>query len=280
MALTISHILDDVDNIWIPNSLTSTQKVQMLNQIEKQLFRETDFPNAVERTYLTADVALYNLPADCPADRIRHVVYSDGTDEAEYPYKTFSVRVAGSTSRWYTIFNDTKILVNPTPTLSGATLKAITVSAGGSGYTSAPTVAITGGGGSGATATATVSSGAVTVVTITATGTDYITAPTISFSGGGGSGATATATIYEDSIYIYFAPQPTEFTIADLTVTPSTPADYHQYYVWRLAEYVAKSQKDVTLANNFAADADDVLDKIKRQFSSQVESGFQMEANW
>jgi hypothetical protein len=280
LALTIQQILDEVDNIWVPNSLTSTQKVQMLNQIEKQLYREIDFPNAAERTYLTASVALYDLPADCPADRLRHLVYSDGTDEFEYPYKTFSVRVSGSTSRWYTIFNDTKILVNPTPTLSGATVKAITVSVGGSGYTSAPTVSITGGGGSGATATATVSSGAVTTVTITAAGTGYTTAPTISFSGGGGSGATATATIYEDSVYFYFAPQPTEFTTADLTVTPSTPADYHIYYVWRLAEYVAKSQKDVSLGNNFATDADAVLLKMKRQFSSQVESSFAQELVW
>lgn len=66
------------------------------------------------------------------------------------------------------------------------------VTAGGTGYTSAPTVTLSGGGGSGATATATVSGGAVTGITITNPGSGYKTAPTISF-GGPGTGAAATA---------------------------------------------------------------------------------------
>lgn len=70
---------------------------------------------------------------------------------------------------------------------------AITVSAGGTGYTSAPTVALTGGAGTGATATATVVSGVVTKVTVTNAGSGYTSAPTVAFSGGGGTGAAATA---------------------------------------------------------------------------------------
>jgi len=280
LALTIQQILDDVDEIWVPNSLSPTQKVRWLNHIEKQLYREMDFPNDTERIYTTEDVAFYNLPSDCPADRIRHVVLSDGTNETEYPYRALSVRTRGSESVWYTIYNDTQILINPTPTLSGGTLRVIEVDDGGTGYTSAPTVSFTGGGGSGATATATVSGGVVTAVTITAAGTNYTSAPTVVFTGGGGSDAEATATIYSDSIYIYFAPSPTEFTTGDLTVSPSTPADYHLYYVWKLAEYVAKSQKDVTLGNNFAADAEGVLMKMKRQFSSTVESAIQQGVVW
>ena len=69
----------------------------------------------------------------------------------------------------------------------------IRVTAGGSGYTSAPTVTFTGGGGSGATATAVVTNGAVTGITLTASGSGYTSAPTVSFAGGGGNGATATA---------------------------------------------------------------------------------------
>jgi hypothetical protein len=76
----------------------------------------------------------------------------------------------------------------------GGTVKTIAVGAGGTGYTSAPTVNITGGGGSGATATATVSGGVVTTVTITNPGAGYTTAPTISLSGVG-TGATATSTL-------------------------------------------------------------------------------------
>jgi hypothetical protein len=73
------------------------------------------------------------------------------------------------------------------------TVTGITVTAGGSGYTSNPTVAITGGGGSGATATATRTGNAVTGITITNGGTGYTSNPTVTITGGAGSGATATA---------------------------------------------------------------------------------------
>lgn len=82
------------------------------------------------------------------------------------------------------------------PALNNTSVVArIDVTAGGSGYVSAPTVAFTGGGGSGATATATIDGGAVVSVAITNAGSGYTSAPTISFSGGSGSGATADAVI-------------------------------------------------------------------------------------
>lgn len=65
--------------------------------------------------------------------------------------------------------------------------------AGGSGYTSAPTVTLTGGGGRGAKAVAVVEGGVVTDVRLTQRGRGYTSAPSVSFSGGGGSGASATA---------------------------------------------------------------------------------------
>lgn len=73
-------------------------------------------------------------------------------------------------------------------------VSAVAVSNGGSGYTSAPTVVLTGDG-IGAEATATVLDGAVTGVTVTKGGYGYTTAPTVAFSGGGGTGAEATASI-------------------------------------------------------------------------------------
>jgi hypothetical protein len=76
---------------------------------------------------------------------------------------------------------------------SGSGVTALTVTGGGSGYSSPPTVAITGGGGSGATATAVLTAGAVSSITITAAGSGYTTLPTVTLTGGGGAGATATA---------------------------------------------------------------------------------------
>ncbi|RYF25835.1 MAG: RagB/SusD family nutrient uptake outer membrane protein [Flavobacteriales bacterium] len=87
-------------------------------------------------------------------------------------------------------------------TLTNAEMvKSVTVTAGGSGYTIAPTVTLTGGGGTGAKATATVASGKVTAVYITDMGSGYTSAPTITFTGGYAAnapvatGATATAVL-------------------------------------------------------------------------------------
>lgn len=81
---------------------------------------------------------------------------------------------------------------NPAFDVNGE-LDSISVTAGGSGYTSAPTVVIEGDG-TGAVATATLTSGAVTSVTITNAGRGYSFA-FVKFTGGGGSGATATAAL-------------------------------------------------------------------------------------
>ena len=64
----------------------------------------------------------------------------------------------------------------------------------GNGYTSAPTVALIGGGGTGATAQATID-GFVDSITVTNAGSGYLTAPLVTLTGGGGTGATATSTI-------------------------------------------------------------------------------------
>ncbi|WP_097133402.1 RagB/SusD family nutrient uptake outer membrane protein [Pedobacter xixiisoli] len=87
-------------------------------------------------------------------------------------------------------------------TLTNAELvKSVAVTAGGSGYTIIPTVTLTGGGGTGAKATATIASGRVTAVYVTDMGTGYTSAPTVTFTGGYATnapvatGATATATL-------------------------------------------------------------------------------------
>jgi hypothetical protein len=74
-------------------------------------------------------------------------------------------------------------------------IQAFTILSGGSGYTSAPTVSITGGGGTGAAASASVKNGSVTSIAVTAAGSGYNSPPAVSFYGGGGSGAQATVTV-------------------------------------------------------------------------------------
>ncbi len=79
-----------------------------------------------------------------------------------------------------------------------AGVKSVTLTSGGDGnYTAAPSVSFTGGGGTGAAATATLATGNVVSVTMTNLGTGYTSAPTVVFTpvGTGGTGAAGTAVL-------------------------------------------------------------------------------------
>lgn len=71
----------------------------------------------------------------------------------------------------------------------------LSITNAGSGYKTAPNITISGGGGTGATATATIASGRVTDITMTNYGSNYGSVPTVTISGGGGTGATAVAAL-------------------------------------------------------------------------------------
>lgn len=80
-----------------------------------------------------------------------------------------------------------------TAVLTSQAVSSITINDGGSDYGStAPTISITGGGGSGATATASLTNGKVTSISITSGGSGYTSVPTVTFNhatGGKGLGA-------------------------------------------------------------------------------------------
>ncbi len=92
-------------------------------------------------------------------------------------------------------------------TLNG--VNSVTITNGGSGYTSAPTVAFAAPttGGIQATGTATISTGAVTGVVITNPGSNYGSAPSVTFSGGGGSSAAGTAVLTQGGSGYTSAPE-------------------------------------------------------------------------
>ncbi len=85
-----------------------------------------------------------------------------------------------------------------TSPLPAGAVTGVTLTSGGTGYTSAPTVAvtdmITGSGATGASAVATVTAGVVTGITLTSGGSGYME-PVVTITGGGGTGAAATAAI-------------------------------------------------------------------------------------
>ncbi len=65
---------------------------------------------------------------------------------------------------------------------TGSFITSVTVTNGGAGYTSAPAMTFSGGGGSGATATATVSGGIVTAINVTNAGFGYSSAPVVAIA--------------------------------------------------------------------------------------------------
>jgi hypothetical protein len=90
-----------------------------------------------------------------------------------------------------------------------AQVYAVTVTAGGSGYTSNPTVTATGGAcTTEPTFQATIASGAVSAVSVTFAGVCTVAgaAPSIAITGGGGTGAAATAIMLQANIAILSTP--------------------------------------------------------------------------
>jgi len=88
---------------------------------------------------------------------------------------------------------------------NGKSVQVLTIIEGGTGYTSAPTISITGGGNpiKSATATCTISGGEVNTVTITEPGNGYTSNPIVTLIGGGATlGARVVASI-EETNYIY-----------------------------------------------------------------------------
>ena len=100
---------------------------------------------------------------------------------------------------------------------SGITPPAVTNV--GAGYTSAPTVTISGGGGTGATAVATIASGTISAITVTNFGKDYTSTPTFTLTGGGYTTA-ATATGYFAASSVTLGNK--TLTLAGTNIDPAT----------------------------------------------------------
>lgn len=112
-------------------------------------------------------------------------------------------------------------------------VSSVTVTNGGADYLAPPTVSFTGGGGTGAAATAVIQDGEVIAVQVTNGGQDYTSAPTVAFSGGDGLGATATAVRgTADNFRNPVLPRSYEYLRSywpDSTQTAETPVYYADY---------------------------------------------------
>jgi len=128
--------------------------------------------------------SLLSGPATLTSGSVTAVALTAGTTSPIYPGNvslTFTSPIAAATA--------------PALTGSAVTVAAATVTNAGGGYTgSAPTATVIGGGGSGATASVTVTGDVVTGVTITAGGTGYTSVPTIIINHPNANAVAATGT--------------------------------------------------------------------------------------
>jgi len=111
---------------------------------------------------------------------------------------TIAPVLGGSPSAVTAVNSNPTIEVNSHAVAVALYLNSITVTAGGSSYTSATLVVISGGHGSGATATATVAGGHVASIQVTNPGWGFLAGDTLTITitdSGGGSGATAAAVL-------------------------------------------------------------------------------------
>jgi hypothetical protein len=141
--------------------------------------KESETMIAWKRVYIEQD-NMYTLGATITADAVAGATNLTVDSTADFS-------VGDSVVVFWTngSFNTTISAKPPAP------VNSIYITSGGSGYTSAPSVDITGGGGTNATATATIRHGRVVSITLTSGGTGYTSPPNVIISGS----ATATATL-------------------------------------------------------------------------------------
>lgn len=144
------------------------------------LCRAIDVPTSV----FTRVTPRFTTGGQSPFDELQYLAHvrQVSTDDKELQ--------ATKDDGWFSV-----VIGNRFPSPGAGAVLRLTLGEAGENYTSAPEVALTGGGGSGATAIAGTQDGVVVSLTLTGGGSGYTEPPTVAFSGGGGTGATATAQI-------------------------------------------------------------------------------------
>lgn len=119
---------------------------------------------------------------------------------------------------------------------------SIDLAYGGYNYTSNPTVTLTGGDGTGATASALAFNGVVASITITSNGSGYTSPPQVTITGGGGAGAMAFS------------------NVGEVTLTKSTTAD--QYVYMQVDDPTTPTSLTASLANTIPDETSETHRKV------------------
>lgn len=108
--MLLSEILGQVDTM-VPNALSASIKIQWINQVQNELYRDFPVPEGVAVFDTLKDQAAYTLPSDCAEERIRALLING----EEYPFiPVTDVDNSGYGKFWTTVVTG-DILLNPTP---------------------------------------------------------------------------------------------------------------------------------------------------------------------
>ncbi len=175
--------------------------------------------------YAGQTLILYNdAPAAFPANDPRYDYYTGKPD----------LTSSGGTPTTYPGYGPNtrtvmQVRVRAGANQTSASVASISLSNGGSGYTSMPTVDIFGGGGSGATATAT---GSVANIVVSDPGIGLDFTPIVTLVGGGGTGATAIANVANGRVINFVVTNGGSGYTTAPTVVLSKPLSLGVYNYW------------------------------------------------
>lgn len=100
--MNLQEILTTVDTM-VPNTLPPGIKIQWINHIQNQLFRDYPVPEAIYPFRTQLGKQFYTLPEDCAEDRIKELVigketypYVEQGAETNYPPERFCSIVTGT----------------------------------------------------------------------------------------------------------------------------------------------------------------------------------------
>ena len=155
-------------------------------------------------------------------------------------------------------------------------VSSITIASGGAGYNNVPTLAITGGGGTGATATATVFSGAIISVSVTNPGTGYTSTPTITITPNASDTVSTVATlnIILDAAQGLSTLETTNQSYLLKEQVPEFIKTEHPMFVTFLEKYYKFMDEQYGNVNNYSSDIDQSSDAFLDKWRGALVSDF------
>lgn len=159
-------------------SAYTKDRISVFNGESQHLISDEEFFVRGVRLGLAGSGLVEKKPGDGKSDTL-------GGNPNSYLAKAYNLQHITTTKpvgEVWPLGGNLKIQAKATATRTGGAVSAVTVTNPGYGYTTAPAVTFSGGGGADAAATATINNGVVVAVTVTNGGTGYTSAPTVTIA--------------------------------------------------------------------------------------------------